>query len=145
MPNQTAATMVPFRTRRRRFSSGDSRNFSISGKTSSATFFSSEAEWVSRILAAIARPISSRAETAEAVIVSGLSRVKRTARNEIKNAETIARANFSLKNLPAAQVPRKHVMSLSKQLRGFDFYDNFLKKRRFPKPLLNCFFLPKRV
>jgi hypothetical protein len=68
------------------FSAGDSRNFSISGSTFSATFLNSEAEFTSRIFEAKARPISSRAETAEAVILSGLSSTILVERKSVPHA-----------------------------------------------------------
>ena len=62
-PRPEAAVIVPVRARRRRFSAGDSRNFSICGNTSSATRFRSCVLSTSRILSATARPICSRAVT----------------------------------------------------------------------------------
>src|SRR5207302_9114988 len=85
-PNPLAAVTTPARTRRRRFASGDSRNFSICGRTSSATRFKSRVSSTSRIFWATARPISSRAEIADAVIESGLSRLTRTERKSVPQA-----------------------------------------------------------
>src|SRR4029077_4329519 len=65
---------------------GDSRNFSICGRMSSATCLSSREPSISRIFSAITRVISSRAETAEAVIVSGRSSPRRTPPRSVPQA-----------------------------------------------------------
>ena len=85
-PRPTVAVITPARIRRKRFSSGDSQNFSKCGKTSSATCSRSLPESSSRILSAKALLICSRAETAEAVMASGRSRVLRTRRRSVPHA-----------------------------------------------------------
>src|SRR5438046_848290 len=71
-PNPLAAVMMPSRKYRKRRSSGDSRNFSTRGSTSSTTSLRSSAVSRSLILAAMACAISLRSVMAEQVISMGL-------------------------------------------------------------------------
>src|SRR5262252_1859139 len=74
----TAALITPSRNCLIRRSSGDSRNFSTLGSTSSTTCLRSPSFLISRIRSAMARPISSRALAAEVVMVSGRCNAVRT-------------------------------------------------------------------
>src|ERR1051325_910023 len=85
-PKPMAAVMTPARILRKRFSSGDSRNFSNGGRISSATFSRSFAELICRILSATAIPMCSRADTADCVIASGFSSELRTMRKSVPQA-----------------------------------------------------------
>jgi len=85
-PRPIAAVIIPARILRRRFSSGDSRNFSKCGRTSSATFFNSFAVLICRILSATAMPMFSRAEIADCVMASGFSSEFRTTRRSVPQA-----------------------------------------------------------
>src|ERR1041385_5903837 len=85
-PRPIAAVTMPERMRRKRFSSGDSRNFSKCGNTASATRSRSFAELIWRILSATAMPMCLRAEIADCVTASGFSSELRTMRRSVPQA-----------------------------------------------------------
>ena len=85
-PSPIADVMTPARILRKRFSAGDSRNFSKCGITSSATRLRSFDELICRILSATAIPMVSRAEIADCVIASGFSSEFRTTRKSVPQA-----------------------------------------------------------
>ena len=82
----TVAVITPARIRRNLRSSGDSKNFCSGGRRWCATCSRSLLDSTSRIFSANALLICSRAETADAVIASGRSRVVRTSRRSVPHA-----------------------------------------------------------